>query len=272
MPSARDTSAPLPSKCSRTVYLYTSESPDYQLSYILWNKVTDVNKFYDLSMEEFKDRLRKRRTELHLTQDDIARRLKIRQPTVNGWENGRYKPGGGNLQKLATLLQCDADWLISGRGEKQSPARLVVDPSSHGYLGVPVMSAHVVGSAEDSGFEIQYTVDEVETTRYYSRDWVEKQGLNPNCLLRRKVVGSSMEPYLCHGDSVLIHTAEREPMHGKLFEVIVSGNVCIKRLKRLRSEWWITSDNPAYANTDLPMENFSQITGRVREIVRTDDL
>jgi ribosome-binding protein aMBF1 (putative translation factor) len=58
-------------------------------------------------------RIRARRTELGLSQEDLAHRLEIRQHEVSRWERGRVKPSGTNLQLLGDALECDWRLLVT---------------------------------------------------------------------------------------------------------------------------------------------------------------
>ena len=47
-----------------------------------------------------------------LGQKEIAISLKVSQPTVSDWENGKVMPSGENLLNLADLLSASADYLL----------------------------------------------------------------------------------------------------------------------------------------------------------------
>ena len=48
--------------------------------------------------------LKKRRTELKISQIDIARKLGITRQSYFYWENGKTRPNGKNTEKLAEIL------------------------------------------------------------------------------------------------------------------------------------------------------------------------
>lgn len=219
-------------------------------------------------MQQLSDRLKTRRKSLDLTQKEIARRLKVSQATVAGWESGNYKPGGRNILGLAKLLECDPQWLEYGSdpGVREQPESYgVTNNTREDLVKVPVRNAHLVASVDDSGFEIQYEHDETVHPRFYRREWLQKKGYKPEQLCVREVRGSSMESALFDGDFVLINMADREPSHGKVFSLVVEGQMVIKRLTKRSGAWWVCSDNPAYSKTDLPLESLEQIEGKVVE-------
>jgi transcriptional regulator with XRE-family HTH domain len=70
------------------------------------------------------ERLRKRREELGLSQQELARRVKTRQATISDMERGTLKnPGVVLIRRLARALGVTADWLI-GMYEEDEDAEL----------------------------------------------------------------------------------------------------------------------------------------------------
>lgn len=66
-------------------------------------------------MDTLGKRIRDRRTEIGLTQRDIGAALGRSAGAVTQWELDTTKPNGQNLIKLSKLLQCDPEWLLTGR-------------------------------------------------------------------------------------------------------------------------------------------------------------
>jgi repressor LexA len=52
--------------------------------------------------------VQKYRKSLNLSQEEVARRIKVRQATVSDWENGIKMPRIGNIRKLASIYMVDA--------------------------------------------------------------------------------------------------------------------------------------------------------------------
>lgn len=57
--------------------------------------------------------IQKRRLELGLTQVDLAKKLGVAVSTVGMWETAKRKPDIVMLKKLAVILNCSADDLLS---------------------------------------------------------------------------------------------------------------------------------------------------------------
>ena len=67
-------------------------------------------------MEEIKDRIKKIRHSLKLTQRQLADQLGIGWETVAGWEQGKIKPGHARLYVIADKFGVNLDWLLKGEG------------------------------------------------------------------------------------------------------------------------------------------------------------
>ena len=118
-------------------------------------------------------------------------------------------------------------------------------------------------SATIHGKHIHEGEDETQEPMYYQASWIKKMGFKPECLVVRQVKGSSMEPALYNGDSILINCDSRKPIHSRAFWVNVEGEACVKRVLKLHGQWWISSDNPAHKVRDIQLESPDQIMGEV---------
>jgi transcriptional regulator with XRE-family HTH domain len=58
------------------------------------------------------DRLRERRKQLGLSQEELAARLQVDQKQISKWENGRGNPTAQTLINLARALAVNIDWLL----------------------------------------------------------------------------------------------------------------------------------------------------------------
>lgn len=67
-------------------------------------------------MNSVSDRIRKRMTELKVTQADIKRATGAGKATISSWVKGDTKPSGNYATKLASCLKCNTDWLLTGAG------------------------------------------------------------------------------------------------------------------------------------------------------------
>jgi DNA-binding XRE family transcriptional regulator len=66
-------------------------------------------------MKELKDRVLQRRKVLDLTQQQLAKKVGVKQQSIQQLEDGLVKRPR-YLLELSVALECDASWLVSGKG------------------------------------------------------------------------------------------------------------------------------------------------------------
>ena len=75
------------------------------------------------------DRIAGAREAAGLTQEDLARRLGVRQTTVKAWEDDRTEPRANRLQMLAGMLNVSLMWMLTGRGDGVPDPEEASDPA-----------------------------------------------------------------------------------------------------------------------------------------------
>jgi len=58
------------------------------------------------------DRIKRLRTELKMTQEELGNKLSMSRQAVSHWENGLSEPSIEDLIKLTTILNVSADYLL----------------------------------------------------------------------------------------------------------------------------------------------------------------
>ena len=69
-----------------------------------------------LDKATFGDRLVAAREKANLSQQDLAKRLGVKNSTIKSWENDNSEPRANRLSMLAGLLNVSITWLISAEG------------------------------------------------------------------------------------------------------------------------------------------------------------
>ena len=69
----------------------------------------------NLEMELIGKRIKNRRKELKLTQNDIKSMTGISSGNMIDIENGKRLPAASTLLQLAEVLQCSIDWILTGK-------------------------------------------------------------------------------------------------------------------------------------------------------------
>lgn len=79
------------------------------------------------------ERLKARREQLQLTQEEVARRTDapgITGNVISRWERGKNRPSDGNLEEMATALEIDAGYLRFGNDRPV----VIPPPADNGQL------------------------------------------------------------------------------------------------------------------------------------------
>ena len=71
-------------------------------------------------MMVFAERLKELRTEAHLTQVELAKKLGIGQSSYADWERGKKNPTQENLIKIAQFFNIPLDYLVGNKESKEA--------------------------------------------------------------------------------------------------------------------------------------------------------
>lgn len=66
----------------------------------------------------FKDRLKKLRKELNLTQEEFAQKIGYTRTAISAWEIGRNEPSNDDMVKLANYFNVSTDYLLGKTNER----------------------------------------------------------------------------------------------------------------------------------------------------------
>jgi phage repressor protein C with HTH and peptisase S24 domain len=210
-------------------------------------------------MKTWHERLQEALAESGMTQTELASRVGVSSASVSDWLSGKSKDiKGSHAYKIERALNISLAWLFDNEGPKR-----LTDTTTDSVRVVAVTHRAIPLSASIHGQYIHVGEDDTKEPMYYQASWIKSMGFKPECLVVRLVKGSSMEPALHDGDSILINCASRKPIHGRTFWVTVEGEACVKRILKLHGSWWISSDNSAHKTRDIQLENIDQIMGEV---------
>jgi len=234
---------------------------------------------------DISDRINDRLKTLGLKGVDITKAVGISSGGVSQWRNGATTPASEKIFPLSRLLQCDPEWLVTGKvatikniniyDPQEEAEGLTLDSSalgapsiSSGYMNVPVYDVEL--AAGYTGF---YDHDHESETMSVSMDCLEKNNVPSDSASIVTVRGSSMESTLCDGDTVLIDLSTTRPISGKVFAFNFDGDLRVKRfVLQLDRMWRIVSDNEdkeLYPDEIVPANSLSHlsIVGRVAAIL-----
>jgi phage repressor protein C with HTH and peptisase S24 domain len=196
------------------------------------------------------------------SQNELARRSGVPQPTINRILKGGGKQGPATetLKKLAMACGVPFQWLSEGTGEErrtmsgeaitrapqadmeESPRVLEAGHRNKEAECVQVKRVKLRLSAGTAPFSVA-PEEEAGHPVCFRRDWLMLRGYRAESLIAMSVMGTSMEPSLYAGDTVVVNTDDRQPEDGEVFAVSYEGECVIRRLVRDSGCWWLSADS-----------------------------
>lgn len=162
----------------------------------------------------FELRLKELREEKGYSQEQLARKLGVRQSTVGMWENGRNKPKNEKLERLANIFDVSTDYLL-GRND-QREMRITQNKG----VKIPVIGEIRAGIPLSAIQEVE-DYEEISESLARTGQYV---GL--------RVKGDSMLPDIKDGDIAIIRV-QGDIETGQIAAVLVNGeDATIKKIKR----------------------------------------
>lgn len=212
---------------------------------------------------DMNDRIQQRMTELGYKSVDVVNRIGLSKGTVSQWLNGHTKPRGKNLLSLSDILRCTPEWLQFGVGQDIS--------TEQRFSNIPVLNVELA-----AGPGMSVDLEQIQDRIPISSEWIFENHLSESSLAVVKISGDSMLPRLMNGDMLLIDTADKRPISGKVYAIATDDELRVKRLhKRTDGSWIISSDNkhdPAYQDEIVSYNNFERlrIIGRAVKVLMGD--
>lgn len=180
---------------------------------------------------DFAKRLKELRVSRGLTQDDLARELRLVKSSISMYENGKRKPSFEVLEAIADYFNVNMDTLYSS-----AP---VFIPS---LKRVPMLGYAAAGQPLENldGQDTYY----VETDSRYAVDF---------CITVR---GDSMINAGINDGDIVFVKAQPEVPNGKIACVEIDNErVCIKRFYKTDTGVMLVSENPKYAPLQFSESN-----------------
>lgn len=207
----------------------------------------------DQDFSTFHKRLLWARKRSRLTQAQVSGLSGMSQANYSKLESAG--DGSKYATQLARVLKVSAQWLTDGSGDP------FAEEKDADYIAIRHIDAKVTAGIYGATSNAEPEDGEPVMIQ---RSWAQRRGFNPSRLFAIRVSGSSMEPGIHAGDSVVINTSDIDPSDGAVFAVNYEGEAVIKRLTRDGGAWWLDSDNPDKARHPRKLcSNASIIIGRV---------
>lgn len=238
----------------------------YSQGYRAVNRQSNVAQYsaaYRLAGMALGDRIKERLASLGMSQSELARRVKLSQPTINALIKGD-NAGSKHLHRIAAELETSPAYLA---GETDDDAPVTIAPSALDALAEK-MDLAVVPELElgySMGGGAIFDQYEQKGVVPFQRSWLRSmmRGAIADLFVARGD-GDSMQPTILDGDIVLIDTAQRDIRQQDRIWAIAYGDLgMIKRVRRRPSgDYLLLSDNATVPPVECADEEM-HVVGRV---------
>lgn len=187
-----------------------------------------------------------------ITQAELARRVGISAPSVNGWFSGKAKfLRGENLLAAARALGVDEGWLATGRGQMLSQdtshwiAPVAATETRPGYVRFDVFEGAAGMGVGVVNQDFPEVVESIEIAEWEVR---RKLGFMPQPGRIQLITGRgpSMRPKLEDGDIIWIDTSCDYFDGDDYYLINIGGETQIKMLQRRGDGLHVVSVNPDF--------------------------
>ncbi|SHI68586.1 LexA family transcriptional regulator [Halodesulfovibrio aestuarii] len=191
------------------------------------------------------------------TQQDLAKALGVNRSAITQAKRRNSIPQKWILA-LSRSFQLSIDWLEFGVGKPDA----LLDPAlleSTTTFAVPKVFARLC--AGDGSFEVEATPIE---EHIFKESWLAQKG-TPSAMVLMDVIGDSMEPCICQGDTVLVDQAQTTLRADIIYAVGVDDSIMVKRVTAEHNKITLLSDNPAYSPISIQGDELLsfRVIGRV---------
>lgn len=209
------------------------------------------------------ERIDSRLNTLGMSQAELARRVGISQPTINGLIKGN-NAGSKHLHRIAAELETNPAWLV-GETDDMSPtaAPLSAIEALSDKLDLQILPELELGYSMGGGSV--FDAYEQKGIVPFQRSWLRSMmGGAFGDLFVARGEGDSMQPTLLDGDIVLIDTSQKRiTKQDRIWAVSYGDLAMIKRVRRTPAgSYVLMSDNDAVKQVDCVDEEM-HVIGRV---------
>lgn len=155
-------------------------------------------------------------------QIDLVRATGLTDSQISSWYNGRYRPNGEAMAKIAKALGVTVDYLL---GKEEVPVSKLTIPQLH---EIPVIGKVAAGVPIDAQENIIGTV------------------VTEKNVFALRVKGDSMSPRIMDGDTVLVKQQDTAN-DGDVVIALIDGEATCKVLKKLHGSVMLVPFNAAFA-------------------------
>ena len=212
--------------------------------------------------------LKKRRTDLKISQADMARQLDITRQSYFTWESGKTKPNSQNIEKLADILGVSTSYFESeykivetylqlntlNREKVEDYAEELLTIQNDSKV-IELYRIKVIDDIELSAGLGESIYDEAETVEVFSDTDYQYD-------LATWINGDSMEPVYVNGEVALIREGGFD-YDGAVYAVVWNERAYIKKVYLEEDGYRLVSLNPDYSDMFASAEDNPRIVGKI---------
>ncbi|TWV80439.1 helix-turn-helix transcriptional regulator [Moraxella sp. VT-16-12] len=218
-------------------------------------------------MNTLAQRLKYARELANLSQQEVAKRAGISQPTYFKIENGStLKPR--NILEISHALNVDAHWLATGEGEMDTLPHQVqfmldldntsqpistaqIDPNSKIWL--PLMD---ISFSYGDGVSIDCHFEDTKKKLAFEPDFLTSRHIKQENVRLLYATGDSMEEFIYDGDVFAIDVSDTMVRDGQIYAVYFEGEAMLKQIfKEAGGKLILHSKNPKYRDKEVTEDN-----------------
>lgn len=199
---------------------------------------------------ELGKKIRRYRSELGLTQAELAKKLGLTYSSVSQWESGRATPRTPVLKQIADLFGTTVSDLMGEPADGEAPV-----PSQ--YVTLPVLVAGHAGEFTD-----EFGPDEVADVPVSVLERVN----DPDAYLMR-VRGNCMSRRFCDGENALL-SPHCEPRNGDAVAAEYNGEMILRSYYRGASTLVLSPDSYEDGYTDIVFDDPDTAEVDLRGVVK----
>ncbi len=226
-------------------------------------------------MSSLGERLKQARENKQLSQQEVAERAGMSQPTYYKIESGKTKRTT-YLNDLARVLGVNPEWLATGQGSMQTNQQIVDDLIASMPNGIThdqiepwrnqtwVEVYDLKFCCGDGGGYAEF--EPLKKTLPFDDSFFKYRNIKPEFFKLIYGKGDSMSPYINDGDAVGLDISDKIPKDGEVYALFLDGDTMIKRIFREAGGiLTLSSDNKAYRDKVVDDSNGDSliIIGRV---------
>lgn len=199
------------------------------------------------------------RKEKNFSQQELASKLHVSQPTVASWEKGTRSLSADQIEQLSLVLNKPVAYFL---GETRRTNEIKLDP-----VKIPICEAEA-----SAGHGCLNDTETVENYLMIDRELVRGElQCNPDHLMIVRVRGDSMTPTIKPGEMVVIDKTTNAFATDGLYVMRIHGDsVVVKRIQTLPGgKINVISDNKAYPSYQVDLSDCDDmaVIGRVMTII-----